>query len=119
MKMVKNKKNIKKVTFKDFDVRYENLKKENPSLPNCSFEGCKNPVDITAMGMDSSCAYHRLLHDEFLYNGGGQEIHPMAPKGLSREEYRKKFKEWADKLGKKKCDAIVLKMAQEPLNWAC
>ena len=52
------------VTLKDFETRYENIRRDVPDVKICSVCGCSNPRDSTEMlGVDTSCAYHRLLFD--------------------------------------------------------
>jgi len=108
----------KKITLQDLDIWCENLLKAFPDNPKCAFDG--KPVDVTLMGIDTSCPYHRLLHDQFLYNEGGHELQlQMAEGNLTREAYRLDFHCWMIRKGKEVCDAIVLEMASAPLNWEC
>jgi len=80
--------------------------------------GCKNPRDSTPLlGEDTSCAYHRLLFDLWICDG-------VDPRKLdhymrSQKGRRRAFTNWMRKLGKAKCDEIVLKLAQESINWEC
>jgi len=102
------------VTFKDFEVRYENLRKQFPKIKKCSVAGCENPRDVTELGLDTCCAYHRLLFDYWLYEVVQGDIMSMTQKGR-----RRAFTNWRHRLGKNECDEIVLKMAQEGINWVC
>ena len=104
------------VTLEDFEIRYKNLRREHPDIPICSVEWCENPADITEMGLDSSCAYHRLLFDSWMYSLSTREIMGLMGDTVER---RKLFKQYMNRLGKEKCDKIVLEMAQEAINWAC
>lgn len=110
-----------KVTLKDVDIRCKGIReKAKEPVPDCSFKGCTNPIDWTeGMGWDTSCPYHRLLHDHFLYNEGGDRIHPNHNPETTREEYREEFRKWAEKTGKKECDRIVVEMANWAGNWMC
>ena len=105
------------ITLKDFEIRYQNIRKHTPKARKCATSGCKNPVDTTALGEDTSCAYHRLLFDFW-----SSEI--MNPDDfhyyLSNQHARRRaFSSWIKKNGKEECDKIVLRMAQEPINWEC
>lgn len=103
------------VTLKDFNVRYANLRRDYPDNPDCSVEGCHNPVDVTeGMGIDTSCAYHRLLFDYWTC-----EAIEDTFSFKTRAESRKVFKDWLEKTGKETCDKLVLEMAKEPINWDC
>lgn len=91
--------------------------KENPNkLRFCSFDNCINPVDATThMGIDTSCPYHRLLFNHWLY-----VVINSAPEILEVKETRQRmFREWVAKVGQDECDRIVSKMAIEPINWVC
>jgi len=105
------------VNWKDFEVRYANIRKNNPNIENCSFEGCLNPVDITeGMGKDTTCAFHRLLFDFWIYEVC---VDPMKVIAYSKEERRRRFTEWTNKIGIEKQKEIVLEMAQSTINWMC
>ena len=97
------------VTFEDFLVRYQNILADNPDIARCSFRSCTNPVDG-----DTTCAYHRLLFDHWMYEIKGAGIMQMSSRGR-----RIAFSRWANKTGKAVCDAIVLDMAQYNINWVC
>lgn len=106
------------LTLADFEVRYKNLKEAFPDLPKCSVEGCNNPCDVTeGMGIDSSCAYHRLLFDYWIFENVSYEKSKHYLK--NQQARRTAFTRWRNKTGKETCDKIVLEMAQEPINWAC
>ena len=105
------------ITFADFEVRYSNIRKQTPQIKTCSVSGCKNPRDTTELGEDSSCAYHRILFDiwccevidsdHFYYYLQNQRARRSA------------FTHWRNKLGKDKCDKLVLREAQSAINWVC
>jgi len=102
------------ITLKDFEVRYDNIRKVNPKVKKCSIKNCFNPRDSTpSLGEDTCCAYHRLLFDfwscECVEN----------PLVFTQKGRRRTFTNWRNKVGKKKCDKIVLRMAQEGINWEC
>ena len=106
------------LTLEDFEVRYKNLKESHPDLPKCSVKGCNNPRDITEeMGVDSSCAYHRLLFDYWMSEV--MENEDLWHYLKNQRSRRSAFTRWRNKTGKEGCDKIVLEMAQEPINWAC
>jgi len=106
------------VTLADFYVRYDNIIKKYPDIGKCSVKGCNNPRDITeGLGVDSSCAYHRLLFDYWLY-----EVmdHAKTEYYFANQRARRTaFTRWRNKTGKKACDKIVLMLAQEGINWKC
>lgn len=79
------------VTFEDFEIRYKNLREQYPELGNCTFEGCTNPRDITGLGVDTSCSYHRMLFDHWLYDVDTESA--MNPNTKIR---RKLFREWGE-----------------------
>ena len=86
-----------------------------PSLPECAWPDCKELVDGTpGLGMDSSCPYHRLLFDHWLYEVSNAEI--LA---LPRDERNKFVSAWVEKVGKDKCDSIVDEMSRDGINWKC
>ncbi len=104
-----------KITLADLEERCINIRKDYPDIPNCSVEGCKNPVDGTVgMGWDTTCPYHRLLFDWWLY-----EVDPENAMHKKTHIRRGKFKSWMKKIGKSRCDQIVLNMSNDPINWAC
>ncbi|KKK62380.1 hypothetical protein LCGC14_3004910 [marine sediment metagenome] len=104
------------VTLKDFEVRYRNIQEAHPKIRKCSVVGCSNPRDTTMMGEDTSCAYHRLLFDAWMYGLVGDKIAYYFHNQRAR---RSAFTKWRNKLGEKACDKIVLRLAQEPINWKC
>ena len=102
------------ITLKDLEIRYKGIRKKSPDVPNCSYPKCPNPIDcVETMGWDTSCAYHRLLFDEWLYNVIDGDIPTLRNKKIRR----KRFGEWVKKIGKKKADKIVLSMANDGINW--
>ena len=102
------------ITLEDLEKRYVNVRKNHPEVGECTFEGCKNPLDATMMGLDTSCAYHRLLFDWWLY-----EVDSGAAMDENTKRRRANFRTWTEELGQEKCDEIVLHMANQAINWAC
>lgn len=81
----------------------------------CTYHDCNIPIDNTALGWDTSCPYHRLLFDHWLYEVKGTEInHYKTTQGK-----RSAFTQWVNRTGKKRCDAIVDEMSNVPINWEC
>lgn len=106
------------ITLADLEIRYANIRKANPKIPNCQSSGCKNPIDYTeGMGWDTSCAYHRLLFDFWSCEvlEGDRPAYYFSHKKARRAA----FTRWQHKIGKEECDKIVLRMAQESINWSC
>ena len=104
-------------TLEDFEVRYKNLRESYPDIDTCSVEGCENPVDVTeGLGFSTTCAYHRLLFDSWMYALTTREIMGLMGDTVER---RNLFKQYMNRLGKAKCDKLVLEIALEPINWAC
>lgn len=103
-------------TLEDFEIRYEKTRKAHPKIRKCSVTGCDNPRDTTMMGEDTSCAYHRLLFDAWMYGLDGDKATYYFGNQRAR---RTAFTKWRNKLGQEACDKIVLHLAQEPINWAC
>lgn len=107
-----------KVTLKDFEVRYKNIREQNPKVKKCSVKGCHNPRDSTpSLGEDTCCAYHRLLFDFWsvdVMNPDDFHHYLSCQKGR-----RRAFTNWMNRLGKSECDKLVLRMAQEGINWEC
>ena len=81
--------------------------------PNCTYPDCNLPIDNTALGWDTSCPYHRLLFDHWLY-----EVTDIS-KFKRQQGKRSAFTQWANKTGKKICDSIVNEMSKIPINWEC
>jgi len=105
------------VTLEDFEIRYKNILESDPKRKRCSSGGCKNPVDFTMLGGDTSCAYHRLLFDFW-------SCEVMLPDDFyhymeSQKGRRRAFTNWMNRIGKAGCDKLVLRMAQEGINWVC
>ena len=104
-------------------IRNDGLKlwwAKTPQKPwHCSFVGCGELVDVTeGMGVDTSCPYHRLLYDHWMYN----QIGDPCGKSLLFEDKtarRKKFFDWVAKTGQEECDTIVNEMSLVPINWKC
>ena len=99
-----------KITLNDFEKRYSNIRKDNPNVSECSVKSCKNPIDLNG----TTCAYHRLLFDHWMYEIKGRDIFNMSRRGI-----RIAFSRWMNKTGKEICDSIVLDMAQYEINWIC
>ena len=93
-------------------IRVHALLKAHP--PKCSTKGCNLPIDNTTLGWDTSCPYHRLLFDHWLYEVVGQDINHYSQKGR-----RNAFTRWINKTGKKECDKIVKEMSKDGINWEC
>jgi len=106
------------LTLKDFEIRYQNIRKQNPKVKKCSVKGCSNPRDSTKyLGEDTCCAYHRLLFDFWLADIApirGHNVLTMSQKGR-----RTAFTFFLKRTGKLGLDRIVLRMALEPINWEC
>lgn len=82
--------------------------------PECGYKDCNLPIDNTeGMGWDTSCPYHRLLFDHWLY----EVIDIDSYK--TQQGKRSAFTQWVNKAGKKYCDEIVDDMSQVPINWKC
>ena len=105
------------VTLADFEVRYNSIRKQNPKVKRCSVDGCKNPVDSTELGEDTSCAYHRILFDIWACEVMEYEKFPYYFN--NQRARRAAFTRWRNKLGKEKCDKLVLREAQSAINWVC
>jgi len=107
---------LNQITLEDLEIRYKNIRKGNSKVKQCSSRGCKNPRDITPLsGEDTSCAYHRLLFDYWLsevVDSNKVDHYLKSPKGR-----RRAFSNWISRIGKGECDTIVLRMAQEFINW--
>lgn len=108
----------KSVTLEDFEIRYKNIKLQNPKVKKCTVKNCHNPRDSTPLlGEDTTCAYHRLLFDFWssdVMNPDKFHHYLQSQKGR-----RRAFTNWMNKIGKSGCDKIVLKLAQEGINWEC
>ena len=104
------------VTFEDFEIRYKNIRDTDPGWERCSIKGCNNPRDTTMMGADTTCAYHRLLFDAWMYELDSEKAMYYFENQRAR---RSAFTRWRNKLGKSVCDELVLKLAQEGINWVC
>ena len=106
------------VTLEDLEIRYKNIREANPRVRQCTVTGCSNPIDATEyLGEDTSCAYHRLFFDFWSYECMDMDkLHYYMENQRSR---RGAYTRWRNKLGKETCDSIVLRLAQEGINWIC
>ena len=105
------------VTFADFEIRYNNIRKAHPKIKKCSIVGCNNPRDITeGLGEDTTCAYHRLLFDYWVTQIDSDKIWYYLKNQKAR---RSAFTKWRNKTGKEDCDKVVLYLAQQGINWVC
>lgn len=102
------------VTIKDFAKRYANIRERYPHIGQCNHEGCRNPPDITSMGVDSSCSYHRMLFDHWLY----EKMDPV-PEMEHTLLRREAFGKWNDGIDDFLRDKIVTHAAQDAINWEC
>ena len=103
------------ITLEDIQKRADGILKKSPEVPRCGTLGCENAIDHTkGMGWDTSCPYHRLLFDHWLY-----EVDQEAAMDENQERRRAAFDKWIKETGKEECDRIVLEMAQWPGNWMC
>lgn len=108
----------RKVTLEDFKIRYRNIRKQNPKVKECTVRGCHNPRDSTPLlGEDTSCAYHRLLFD--FWSGEVMDNDKLFHYLESQKGRRRAFTNWRNRTGKEGLDKIVLRMAQEGINWEC
>jgi hypothetical protein len=108
---------MKIVTLADFEIRYKNIRKQNLKVKKCSVSGCNNPRDSTpSLGEDTCCAYHRLLFDYWSTDVVPDKFFHYLK---SQKGRRRAFTNWMNRMGKKRLDELVLKMAQEPINWEC
>jgi len=94
-------------------IRVHSLLDANP--PRCSYPDCNLPLDNTTLGWDTSCPYHRLLFDHWLYEIAGPDINSYK----TRQGKRSAFTQWVNRTGKKVCDEIVDEMSKVPINWEC
>ena len=114
----------RKVTLRDFEIRYCNIRRDIPGVKKCSVKGCKNPRDFTELlGPDTSCAYHRLLFDYWSadvvdLDERGNRLKPRILE-MTRKGRRRAFTNWMNRTGRAELDNIVLKLAQDPINWEC
>jgi len=108
----------RKLSLKDLEVRYENIRKSDPHCQKCSVRGCSNPRDSTpSLGQDTCCAYHRLLFDFWSCDIApirGHDILAMTQRGR-----RTAFTHWRNRMGKAELDKLVLRLMTEPINWEC
>jgi hypothetical protein len=108
---------VKSISLDDFEKRYFNIRKHNPTIKTCSVKFCTNPRDTTEIGEDSSCAYHRILFDIWSCEVmDGDRFYYYLQNQRAR---RSAFTHWRNKLGKDKCDKLVLREAQSAINWVC
>ena len=92
-------------------IRVHSLLKANPS--KCTYHDCNLPLDNTTLGWDTSCPYHRLLFDHWLYEIA-EDINHYTKQGK-----RSAFTQWVNRTGKEECDKIVDEMSNVPINWEC
>lgn len=105
------------ITLDDLEIRYQNIRKNDPKIRQCSVRGCKNPRDTTpGLGEDTSCAYHRLLFDHWITQIDSDKVMYYIENQTPR---RAAFTRWRNKVGKEYCDKAVLYLAQEGINWVC
>jgi len=96
-------------------VNIKRISEGETPIPECTWPGCNELRDGTpGMGMDTSCPYHRLLFDHWLY-----EISDEVARNVLREDRNKSIDEWAKELGKDECDKIVDEMSRVGINWMC
>lgn len=107
------------VTLKDFEIHYQKILEENPKARQCSVRGCSNPQDVTILGWDTCCAYHRLLFDYWTYEVMSRDFDQVMKYIRNQRARRIAFTRWRNKIGKAECDRIVLGLAQDAINWTC
>ena len=84
-------------------------------IPKCVVNGCKELRDATpGLGMDTTCPYHRLLFDYWLY-----EVCEDINRYKTRQGRRSAVTRWVKSVGKERCDKIVDDMSNSPINWKC
>ena len=106
------------VTLADLEIRYANIRKNDPKRKRCTVTGCDNPRDSTPLlGADTSCAYHRLLFDFWSCDVMDPDKFDHYLK--SQKGRRRAFSNWINRIGKEACDKIVLRLANERINWEC
>lgn len=106
------------VTLEDFEIRYKNIRESNPKVKKCTVKGCPNPRDSTPyLGEDTCCAYHRLLFD--FWSGTIRDFTKAMHYLESQKGRRRAFTNFMNRFEKSECDKIVLRMAQEGINWEC
>jgi hypothetical protein len=107
------------VTLADLEIRYANIRKQNPNVERCSIVHCQNPRDSTPLsGNDTCCAYHRLLFD-YWSSECTDDFEQFNHYLSNRRARRSAFTKWRNKHSKEDLDAIVLKLANEGINWEC
>ena len=92
-------------------IRVHSLLKANPY--ECTYHDCNLPLDNTMLGWDTSCPYHRLLFDHWLY-----EVTDINSYKTTQGK-RSAFTQWVNQTGKEECDKIVDEMSKVPINWKC
>ena len=106
------------VTLEDLEIRYHNIREQNPQVKKCSVDGCSNPVDSTPLlGEDTCCAYHRLLFDFWV--GTIMDYDKFNHYLMSQKGRRRAFTNFRNRIGKAECDRIVLELANQKINWEC
>lgn len=93
-------------------IRVHSLLKAKPT--ECTYPDCNLPLDNTTLGWDTSCLYHRLLFDHWLY-----EIAADINSYKTQQGKHSAFTQWVNRTGKKQCDEIVNEMSHIPINWEC
>lgn len=107
------------ITMEDLQKRVENLKKIK-DVPKCKVKECENPVDGTeAGGWDTCCPYHRLLWDFWLYEIAENLVRQEWAGQITHDQVVAAHDAWVAEIGKEEADAIVLDMANDPINWVC
>jgi len=107
-----------KVTLADFEIRYKNIREHNPKVKKCTVKGCPNPRDSTPkLGEDVCCAYHRMLFEYWFCDV--TDNHEVLIQKRFQALRRRRFGNWLSGIGKVEADKIVLRMAQEGINWEC
>jgi hypothetical protein len=108
------------LSLADLEIRYANIRKANPKVKKCTVKGCNNPRDSTpSLGEDTCCAYHRLLFDFWSSDVVDWNLDKLDHYLKSRKGRRRAFSNWLKRTGKEALDKLVLRMAQEPINWEC
>jgi len=97
------------------EVNAQRIADGQEPIPKCVVRGCPELRDSTkGLGAATSCPYHRLLFDYWLY-----EVCKNIQKYKTRAGRRSAVTRWANQIGKKECDRIVDVMSRVPINWEC
>jgi len=109
---------VSQIHLADLEARYKNIRENNPKAKKCSVRSCNNPRDYTELlGEDTCCAYHRLLFDFWMSDIApirGHDVTVMSQKGR-----RTAFMYFLNRTRKEDLDKLVLKLANERINWEC